>query len=258
MFTACPKCRTVYAIEAAQLRSGRGDAICGHCKITFSTFKHLTDSLEDALSSTSNPSLQLPTLTAENAVAAGIPPPAGQPISQSKENRGFPPETGFYPLPETPLAPPPVYWKIGVAALTGLLLFQLIYFEGERWAQNAYLRPIMESLCKGLGCDLPPYRKVTEIQVVDHSFFPARNPGEGYELHLAMINHAPNSQPYPPLRISFTTLDGTLIGRRVLKPREYLQDSSPPLMPSQRMLFVQIEFAAPRRALGGYQVELLN
>ncbi len=257
MFTLCHRCRTVYPITTAQLRQGQGKAICDRCKITFSTLNHLCDSIEETLSNTRTHSLQLPVLEYASAVAAGFQPSAAGKHLRARNDRALPSESEIPPF-KTSAPIPSTYWKIGTIALAFLLMTQLIYFESAHWAQNAYFRPPMETICQWLGCKLPPYQKVTDIKVVDHSFFPARNSVAGHELHLALINHAPYPQPYPLLKISLTALDGTLIGQRIFKPEEYLHDSSSPLMPSHRMIFVQLGFAALARAVGGYQVELVR
>ncbi len=265
MFTLCEKCRTVYRIHAAQLRQGGGEAVCDRCKLSFSALEHLGDSIDETLSSPTSCLLELPKLNHENAVATAheIYATGSAPEPPEKDNKNQEPEApplDPFTHPRNPLQINQftLYWRLGAIGLVLLLLAQLIYFEADRWAQNAHLRPPLEVICHWLGCTLPPFQNVADIEVVDRSLYPARNSIDGYEFHLVMVNHAPYPQPYPLLKLSLTALDGTLIAQRIFKPGEYLKKPTFLLMPSHRMIFVQLEFAAPDREVGGFQVEFLH
>lgn len=265
MFTLCPQCRTVYPVTVAQLRRGRGKALCGRCGATFSSLQHLGRTIEETLSRHSHNILALPRLKYQNAVATGYPPASApdstfaQDASDGKQRPAFPSLPLFSPAAGTgETQNPPLYWKIGVGALILVFMVQLAYFEADHWANKVHLRAPMEILCSWLGCNLPPFQNTAEIEVVDRSFHPARNSIDGYELYLAMVNHAPYPQPCPLLKVSLTALDGTLIAQRIFKPDEYLSGTSSHTMPSHRMIFVQLAIAAPKRAVGGYQVEFVR
>jgi len=181
-------------------------------------------------------------------------------VSPKKAGKTYPIQTEGFPgtfvHPEGLLesARLQLFWKLGAVILAILLLFQVSYFEIDRMAQNVFLRPPLETLCHWLGCSLPPFHQVRDIEVIDRALYPATHSIDGYEFHLVMVNQAPHPQPYPLLKISLTALDGTLIAERVFKPGEYLQGSASAMMPSEKSVFVKLRFAAPQREVGGFQV----
>ncbi|BCX87999.1 hypothetical protein MIN45_P0366 [Methylomarinovum tepidoasis] len=164
------------------------------------------------------------------------------------------------PLPEAEDAAPSGggHWYWFAAVLGVLLLVQIFLAAKDRLAQIPQLRPVLETLCHGLGCRLPPFRSLNEIQVVDRALYPARDRADAYDFHLVIVNQTPYPQPYPLLKLTLTALDGTPIAARIFKPEEYLKTRNPPLMPPYRMIFVELRLAAPKREVGGFQFELLS
>ncbi|BCX80674.1 hypothetical protein MIT9_P0248 [Methylomarinovum caldicuralii] len=259
MYTRCPQCGTVYRIEARQLRQGRGEAICQRCGIIFGALESLGEHVEEALADHSGCLLELPELGAAEAVA--VTPEPGPAQETTVE---IPEETPVKesPLPETEDAAPTGgghwYWPAAAAALGVLLLVQIFLVAKDRLTQMPQLRPVLETLCHGLGCRLPPFRNLNEIQVVDRALYPARERANAYDLYLVIVNQAPYPQPYPLLKLTLTALDGSPIATRIFKPEEYLKTRNPPLMPPYRMIFVELRLAAPKREVGGFQFELLS
>lgn len=125
-------------------------------------------------------------------------------------------------------------------------------------AQSPQLRPLVAWLCQRFGCELPPFRNLAAIKVVDRALYPVENSTGGYEFHLVIVNQAPHPQPYPCLKLSLTAMDGTGIAQRIFQPEEYLRTSSLQLMSSHRSIFIDLALAAPKREVGGFQFEFLE
>lgn len=271
MYTRCPQCRTVYRIDTAQLRRGRGEAICQRCGIIFGALENLGRHIKEALADHTTCLLELPKLGDAEAVAPE-PVDSRRPESgtRSTVNR---PESLATSETMTAEPSPPILddteersssrtwtiwgWRLGTVLLAMLLIGQIVLFEGERLAQNAHLRPVLEEACQWLGCHLPPFRNLADIKVVDRALYPVKVNADGYEFYLVIVNQSPYPQAYPLLKLTLTALDGTPIAHRVFKPEEYLGTSNPPLIPSYRMIFVHLNLAAPKRQVGGFQFELL-
>ncbi|MGH8164493.1 MAG: MJ0042-type zinc finger domain-containing protein, partial [Rhodanobacteraceae bacterium] len=45
MYTQCPECLTVYAIDAAAIAQGHGSVRCGHCTMVFDALPTLSETL---------------------------------------------------------------------------------------------------------------------------------------------------------------------------------------------------------------------
>ncbi|WP_022947792.1 zinc-ribbon and DUF3426 domain-containing protein [Methylohalobius crimeensis] len=265
MYTRCPHCRTVYQINVAQLRSGRGEAICARCNIIFGVLEYLGEDLEEAFADHTTCLLELPLLKADRAVA--VAPEPSQPEAPPERAQAEAATEPQITLPETHLdaslaeTPPSLstdrYWQVGAVALGLLLIIQIFVFERERIAQEPHLRPLLAGFCHWLGCELPPFRNLDAIEVVDRALYPSKNAANGYEFHLVIVNHGPYPQPYPLLKLTLTALDGTAIAQRIFKPEEYLSAVPAPMMPTHQLIFVHLTPAAPHRAVGGFQFEFL-
>ncbi len=281
LYTRCIQCRTIYQISAEQLRSGRGEVICTHCNIIFGALENLGETPEEAAQDHSSCILELPELGA-NAVA--VKPENQAPKEGKGKTQAGPFQTEPPPKPNIEQEPQikpfdadvllsmgakeqekdeaearaRLYRTLATAALAILLLIQLFVYEKDKLAQNPSFRPWLESFCGMVGCSLPPFRNLAEIKVVDRALYPTKNSVEGYQFHLVIVNEAPYPQPYPLLKITFSSLDGTPIASRIFKPDEYLPPDHPPLMPSHQLIFVDLNLAAPSKPVGGFSFEFLE
>ena len=258
MYTRCPQCGTVYRIEVRQLRQGRGEAICQRCGIIFGALETLAETAADALTDQDDCLLELPTLGSEAAVAVAQtapapprnePPPTEEPVTKIDTANDV-----SAPLPARRRWP----WRVAAVVLTLSLAGQILFFEKARIANDPDLRPLLEWVCRWFGCRLPPFRNLDAIEAVDRALYPAKDARDAYDFYLVLVNQAPYPQPYPLLKLTLTALDGTPIATRIFKPEEYLKTANPPLMPPRRMIFIELQLAAPRRPVGGFQFELLS
>lgn len=280
MYTRCIKCDTVYQISAEQLRSGRGEAICTGCTIIFGALENLGETPEEAAEDHSSCILELPELGANATVSTAneasdkskpqktdshrpAEPPPSPTVEQEPQIKPFDPDVllsmgAKEQEKDEAEARARLYRILATAALAVLLLVQLFVYKKDELAQNPHFRPWLESFCGMVGCTLPPFSNLAEIKVVDRALYPTKNSVDGYQFHLVIVNQAPYSQPYPLLKITFSSLDGTPIASRIFKPDEYLPPEHPPLMPSHQLIFVDLDLAAPSRPVGGFSFEFLE
>lgn len=112
-------------------------------------------------------------------------------------------------------------WLV-LAALTLLLVLQILLADRARLAGDARWRPLLSTLCGALHCDLPVWHEPTAFTMLDRDVRPA--PGETGVLRIqaSFRNDARWNQAWPWLQLSLSDADGRVIGSRVFAPAEYL------------------------------------
>ena len=144
------------------------------------------------------------------------------------------------PTPERALAPAPLdltpeeliamptrryrrWWMpVGVVVAIALLSAQVLYLQFDTWAKNPDIRPIYESLCPHLKCQLPVMRALDEIR--SKNLVVRANPDVPGELMVdaLIVNQARFAQPFPVIELRFSSMEGRPIAARRFKPEEYL------------------------------------
>lgn len=267
MYTRCPKCDAVYAVEARELRSGRGEVLCGRCHILFSALAALADSPDHAYA---DPYAALTVPTLGDAAHAAASEPI---ISLRAEPRHpLPAESLYHSEDETSgrfaefeIAPPPVdaggatpVW--GMAALAALLLLfiQAMVFEGSNLAQQPRLRPWMARLCPLFDCKVPEFRDLPRLAVVERSLTPAQGGVDGLEFRAVLANYAEQAQPYPRLKLTLSQYNGEPMAQRVFTPEIYLPDAANhPALAAGGAAEIHLTIANPGKDVGGFALELL-
>ncbi len=257
LHTQCPRCKTVYRLGIAQLRSGRGLARCQECQADFNVLETLAETAARARADAApvGPVLlgRLDAVAAHKpeheslfsgdglpAVSAIAASPDGGAMAEASANR-----------------PGQAVWGIGALLLCVLLAGQFGAFEGQRLAQNENLRPWLESACQTLGCRLPAFRAPLRIQIVGRDLRPAQDGVDGYEFTLVLANQSSLPQAFPAVKLILSAYNGDPAAARVFEPAEYLPPSSPMLMPVGELQEIRLLLAPPRQEIGGFSFELL-
>lgn len=267
MYTRCPECKTAYRISVAQLRAGRGEALCERCHIVFSVLVSLAQAPKDAVPDGASQA-RPPVLGDQEAVLvrkfqrelldepeAGDRPAGGRkgrPLGRS--SRGARGKDATDPSPVTQ----EVLWGLGGFGLLALLIAQLVIFEGERIVQNARMRPWLDMACKAVDCSLPPYKDVGRIQIFDRALRPASNRDDALEFQLVFANQSNLPQMLPNLKLVLTELSGSPVAERIFTPAEYLPEGEKSsLMPVGKPFEIRLLLAKPGGDVGGFVFELL-
>jgi hypothetical protein len=113
-------------------------------------------------------------------------------------------------------------WRWPLIALLGLLLvLQILLADRARLAADPRWRPLLETLCGALRCDLPPWDEAGAFTMLDRKVRPATQPG-ALRVDATFRNDARWPQPWPALQLALSDADGRVLGSRVFQPAEYL------------------------------------
>ncbi len=113
-------------------------------------------------------------------------------------------------------------WSAATVLLLLLLATQYLHFNSIKFAQDASIRPILETLCSITQCALPLRSNPKKIVTVTHDVRTHPNTKNALEIYLTFKNKAPYTQTYPNLEVVFSNSLGETIARRKFMPNEYL------------------------------------
>ena len=141
------------------------------------------------------------------------------------EGNGYDP-TQLYPELEN--APPPQQAANTGYLITGILLILLLigqstYLLRDNLASHG-LRPLMESFCAHLNCQLALPRAPDSIVLKRREIRSHPNVTDALSVTATITNQAAFRQAYPLLQIQFQNIEGQLIAGRDFLPSEYLPE----------------------------------
>ncbi|CAL1238887.1 DUF3426 domain-containing protein [Candidatus Methylocalor cossyra] len=257
MYTRCPKCRTAYRIELRQLRLGRGEVRCGRCQTVFSALSFLGMTIAESVAGGGAPQPeQVPVLSERQAIGASklVKERWRELDGRIQGQTEWAPEAAH--RGRRPGMPADVLgWGAGALVLSGLLVWQVIAFEGRRLVQSVHLRPWLEGICGIVGCVLPPFRDLDQIAILDRALTVARDGGDKLEFSLVFANRSALPQPFPDLALELQALDGRPVAERVFAPIEYLPEWYDGMtMPTGTPFEVHLTLLKPSREVGGFTI----
>lgn len=228
MYTQCPDCLTVYALQAAALVPACGCVRCAHCDNVFQALGTLSDTLppepfrkldEHALD-------QAPPLLDQAVFRPPAEPAAeGSPGQEDFSQLTFAPR---FARDKRKQRKPRHWW--GWTAICAVLLLglaaQLGWAKREELVADPTIGPMLASACHTLGCQLPLVRDTMQLkllarEVTAHPKIP------GALLITAHVrNDASFAQPYPVVNITLSDADGKRLAMRRFRPEEYVGDAA--------------------------------
>jgi hypothetical protein len=114
-----------------------------------------------------------------------------------------------------------IEWS-AVAALSLLLLVQVVASDFDQLAAGAATRPWLQRACNLLHCSLPPWREPRALRMLQRDVHAdPRHPGL-LRISASFRNDARWAQPWPRLRIVLSDPDGRAIAARDFSASEYL------------------------------------
>ena len=141
---------------------------------------------------------------------------------------------------------PKILWRFGLVAAIALGVGQYIYFNFDALARGN-LRPYLAQACAIVGCVLPPQSDISQIRT--NSLIVRSHPTHRGALAVDAIinNQADFPQPYPPLQLQFSDLNGAPVAGRRFTPEEYLSGelTGSRLMPLQQPVHIALELVDP-------------
>lgn len=215
MYTQCPHCLTVHALNAAQIALGRGELVCGVCEKQFNGLERLADSPAQAAAGYGRGSLaQAPRVLPEGMADPRERPPEGVPAS--------PPAPQFALRRRRPAAQASGRWWAATALLGLLLSGQIVLAQRAELSQDPVLRPWLQRLCSALACDLPAYAEPARISLLSRDVSPHPSVPDALLISASFRNDAVWPQAWPVLEISMSDLDGRLVALRRFAAVDYL------------------------------------
>lgn len=248
MYTQCPECLSVFALNATMLGRSRGELLCACCGTRFNALATLAESLpaepytrlESHAASASPVMLDelvpRPPPTPTVALAPEDLPPVDTHAGAPREDFSqlvFTPR----PKPARHRRKPPSYrhlrrpsphrgwWAAACVILLLLLGGQVAWAERDFLITQPTTGHWLRAGCAALHCALPLVAAPARLQVVDSNV--QGYPGTPHALLISarIRNTAAFAQPYPVLAVTLSDADGKRLAMRRLRPREYQDDA---------------------------------
>jgi len=162
------------------------------------------------------------------------------------------------PAPSEP-QPTPWNWIAGVAGMVLLIFLQYTYFYwGDLIASNK-TRPLLASVCSAVGCELPPFRDLKNIEA--DQLVVRVHPEVEAALTVDIIIRIKSSlgQPFPVLQLTFSDMRNQAVASRKFFPNEYLDGEfrGEALMPSGSPIRLSLNVMDPGADATNYELTLL-
>jgi hypothetical protein len=121
-------------------------------------------------------------------------------------------------------------WLPAVAAILALLLgLQWLLADRARLAADPKWRPVLNTVCRLLRCDLPPWREPAAFTLLQRDVRQHPNIPGALRVSATFRNDARWPQPWPSLRLTLSDMNGRPAGERSFRAHEYL--GGPPSQP---------------------------
>jgi predicted Zn finger-like uncharacterized protein len=259
MLTTCPECHTTFRVTQAHLGLRRGLVRCGHCGVVFNAYDSLLAELvappPEADTEAAAPArdrsgefevpelaveLQAPEASAGSPPQPPPPPPpelsawlpaaAPEPTLASMGARQETSEsillselpTRVKAAPRTPRLRFFLLLPAGLL-LAGLLSLQLlIYLRADLAAALPATRPLLQALCRPLGCLVPLPRQLDKTAISASSLEHDAENKSRARLTLLLANRSGQAQTWPHIVLTLTDVRDGPVAQRVFAPRDYL------------------------------------
>lgn len=187
--------------------------------------------------------------------ASSTPPLAAAPLPDAEQDEDEPETTDRETPPRSP-GLGQAAWAAAATLLTLTVLAQgALVFRNEIALSSPEMRPALESLCAGLGCELPLPRQAADIAIESSDIQPDANREAYFTLHATLRNRAEFQQAWPHVEITLTDARDKALVRRVLEPTRWLPADAPKdAFPGKGEIAIRVAFEAPGVAAAGYRV----
>ncbi len=138
----------------------------------------------------------------------------------------------------------------GVVGLAGQVLIEYRDLAAARYAS---LRPLLQTVCGWLDCQVGAARSINEL-TVESSGLVRVEKSSVYRLSVALKNRAPIDVALPALELALTDAQGQLVARRVLNAAELGVTQT--TLAAGRELQLQATLQAATAPVAGYTIEL--
>lgn len=147
----------------------------------------------------------------------------------------------------------------GALCLIALVVVNTLYINRDHLSQKPSLRPLLAGMCAVTGCQLPPQRALSQIQLVRrHTIYSHPRYKDALVISFAFANRAAFAQPYPVLRIRMANSSGETVAARSFGPEHYLSNYFPDLeLKPNEVVEVKLEVQDPGEAAKTFDLAFL-
>ena len=245
MYTRCPQCKIVHALNAASISHARGLVQCGKCGRTFSALSFLFDEWPagEAHRPASGPDAALPVL--------GLADEA-----DTKTEKTSPEDDEPDP---SKVKPRQLAWMLATAALVILTIANMAW----TFRQPLLDKPQIKTWMKQAGWleveQQGLLRDPQQIQLVSRDMHTHPTRSGILVLSLTFVNLAQRSQVFPELEITLMDAANQPVAQRRLKPAEYLREGANTQagLATDVYLPVLLELGDPGERAVGFEIQFL-
>ena len=241
LITQCPACTTLFKVVQDQLRISEGWVRCGQCDEVFDANAHL-QFLGEAQAApddqhkgrphdeSTRPDIQTSFMLTVAAVlhedghedvgehVAAVEPKPKIARGASSGGLSFMEKSSHGGARGSAIAV--MLWSLCLFLLAVLLCLQFVVQERDRLAaMEPELRPMLESLCGALGCELSHLRQIESVVIESSSFVNVQ--GSVYRLNATLKNTGPFAVELPAMELTLTDLQDQAVIRRVIAVSEF-------------------------------------
>ncbi|BBD78809.1 zinc-ribbon and DUF3426 domain-containing protein [Aerosticca soli] len=245
MYTQCPACLTVFALDVGQLAQTHGQVVCGHCAVPFDALARLTAQLPPEPFRQLPPAGAGPAPVLEGAVyrPAEVVPAAESAAPAFVARRRAGRHDGV--------------WALLCLVLVLLLAGQLGWAYRQALIADPTLGGGLRTLCARLGCRLPAVAAPDRLELLQRDLRVHPQVPGALLVSATVHNAAPFTQPYPVVRLVLTDARGRPVAMRRLRPDEYLDDPAMLYegLPAGANVTLVVELADPGRRATGFTLD---
>lgn len=240
MFTRCPECSSVHALNASLLAHASGAVRCGQCDCTFNALSYLFDHWPDSDTKPSRPGAGPPLLG---------PAPGDNGLEQDARESSVPGAGQERPARR-------VAWITGFVLLVVITVANLGWTFREPLLENPATRAALTRLGVLDAAPVEPYRAPSLIHLVSRDMHPHPKREGLLVLSAVFVSRAEQSQPYPVITLTLTDAANQPLAQRAFPPEDYLPGGRPDtLLAPQVHVPVLIEFVDPGNQAIGFELK---
>ncbi len=214
MYTQCNHCNAIFRVTMKELTAAQGLLRCGECDNIFDAMKTLSQTLPEERR------------FAQLSVATAVEIPRHQPLAETKtaaKHKRTSPSTQHTLNSRH-------FLLVGIAALTLLLLLQVLYSSRNWLAQQPLTAAITQKTCSLVGCGITIPRDVRKIKLLSRNVYSHPNTPNVLTISASIQNDAPYPQPFPLIEVSFLNQKNEVMALRRFPPTEYIPNFKGELM----------------------------